>query len=61
MAILHFRRMGGRRSKLTDEQIADAGRLKRLFEQKKGKFSQESFGAQFGIGNQGMVGKIKGK
>ena len=40
---------------LEDWQIADAARLKRLFEDRKPKISQMQFGADFGIGVQGMV------
>ena len=43
-------------SKLEDWQIADAARLKALFEDPQHNLlSQEVFGARFDIGNQGMV------
>ncbi|WP_354684415.1 XRE family transcriptional regulator [Cupriavidus necator] len=36
-------------------QVEDAERLKGLYEQRKGKMSQEEFGNRFEIGSQGMV------
>lgn len=39
---------------LTPEQIEDADRLRRIWDEKK-QASQEAFGAEFGLGTQGNV------
>lgn len=36
-------------------QIEDAARLKALYNERKGKLSQEEFGSRYEIGSQGMV------
>lgn len=43
------------RTPLTPEQIADAARLKALFNERKNGLSQAEFGAKNDIGSQGMV------
>lgn len=43
------------RTPLTPEQVADANRLKALFNARKNGLSQADFGAKYEIGTQGMV------
>lgn len=54
--------MGSKKAKVTDEHRAESARLKEIWEREKPRLkalgfgTQESFGQEFGIGNQAAVG-----